>query len=143
MLSTKRRPTSSLKHSSKSRLEAPSVLSHKRMPTPHDLIIKKYYLPVRQEDERHRAFQISRFIAGNIEPIQVFIMVIAWAFLSCKDRIVNRSGSSNIKLNLTKNCSKQYMITFTVRKAKKTPLVNVLFISMGSLFIYYWKITER
>lgn len=68
MLSTKRRPTSSLKNSSKSRLEPTSALSHKRMPTPHDLVLKKYYLPVRQEDERHRAFQISRFIAGRRIP---------------------------------------------------------------------------
>jgi hypothetical protein len=69
MLSIKRRPTSSVKHSSKSKLDPPSVLSHKRMPMLHDLLMKKYYLPVQQEDERHRAFQITRFVAG----IPVFI----------------------------------------------------------------------
>jgi hypothetical protein len=143
MLSSKRRPTTSVKHSSKSKLEPSSVLTHKRMPTPHDLIIRKYYLPVRQEDERHRAFQITRFIAGRPLFTQDSTLLMPWDFPSCKRYTVNRNASPNFISNRRKSYSKQSTITSTARKTLGWLLIDVRFISMGLPFIYCWKITEK
>ena len=92
MLSNKRRPTSSVKHSSKNKLDPPSVLTHKRMPKVHDLLMKKYFLPVQQEDDRHRAFQITRFLAGILAFIEDLIQKILWDLPNRKNYTVNSNG---------------------------------------------------
>lgn len=61
---SKRRPTLNTT-SNKSKLEAHSNLTARVKIIPNELIVKKYYLPVLQEEERHKAFLITRFISGT------------------------------------------------------------------------------
>jgi hypothetical protein len=66
MLSKKRRPTSSSK-SHRMRMDGGSHVSHcdnRPQVTSTQLIVRKYYQPVVQEEERHLAYLLTRFLKG-------------------------------------------------------------------------------
>jgi hypothetical protein len=65
MLSSKRRSTLNAT-SIKSKLESLFALSQRRVPKLNELIAKKYYAPVVQEEEQHIAFLITKYISGKL-----------------------------------------------------------------------------
>jgi len=71
MQGKKRRPTSTSK-THRLRTEEGSHVSHAeyKVPSPSLLIRKKYYQPVIQEEQRHQAYMLTRFLRGTFQLTQ-------------------------------------------------------------------------